>query len=181
MPKRRLIVPAGRTHHYGIDPGTTRVAIAVVGQDLKAVTTSVIPKRDGGGRLAAIYAETIAACLELAQRFPAGLAWVEQPSGKHDNPSLSYATGVIQAAVYAGLGCPVETVPSATWKLQATGFGAHRKTRKEGGRFVALPFEEYGVAKWATGQMGYAGRSLDEVDAIGIAVAARNCVQLEER
>lgn len=186
MPKRRLIVPKGHVYHYGVDPGTTRVAIACIGPDGHRIVTVPIPKCDGGKRLGLIYTLTRDAAFEMALRCPAGLCWVEQPSGKRENPSLSYATGVILAAMWQGLGNPsvtVETVPSATWKLGATGFGAHSKWKPDPTnpkKKVPKTLEEYGVGQWARG-IGYVGSSIDEVDALGVAVAARNAVELVER
>lgn len=185
MPSRRLIVPEGHVYHYGVDPGTTRVAIAIVGE-LGLVTAFTVPilKAEGGKRLGLIYGGVFDAAFGEGLRYPCGLCWVEQPSGKFDNPALSYATGVIQAAMHNATGCVVETVPSNTWKLGATGFGGHRKTKPHPtmtGKRVPVSFDEYGVARWAVSRFGYQGRSLDEVDAIGIAAAARNAVMLEER
>ena len=185
MPSRRLIVQEGHVYHYGVDPGTTRVAIAIVGpHGLMSAFTVPIFKAEGGKRLGLIYSGVYEAAFNVALRYPCGLAWVEQPSGKFDNPALSYATGVIQAAMHNALDCVVETVPSNTWKLGATGFGGHRKTvphHSVAGKRQPVSFDEYGVAKWAVSEMGYTGRSLDEVDAIGVAAAARNAVMLEER
>jgi hypothetical protein len=73
----------------------------------------------------------------------------------------------------------VETVPSATWKKAATGYGAHYKpTKKKLGRTPV--FEDYAVARWAR-ENGYEGSSWDECDALGIAEAARREVALVER
>lgn len=191
-PRRRLQVPPGHRAHWGIDPSTSRVAVA--GAVLAPSDGSVhrwsrvhpFPAVEGAERLSAIYVESFAFVRDLAacNTWP-GLVWIEQPSGKQENPNLSYAVGVTVAAVYDALydvtGFPprIEMVPSATWKKLATGYGAHWKPTKEKlGR--APVFEDYAVARWAR-QNGYAGQSWDEVDAYGIAEAARREVALVER
>jgi hypothetical protein len=180
-PARRLIVPRGHGAWWGVDPGTERVAFACCHTGLGATYTASFETSKGGARLAAIFRETrrVARLLSEQWSWP-GLVWVEQPSGDRPNPPLSYATGVIMAAI-ADLfpHAIVETVPSATWKKAATGYGAHYKpTKKKLGR--APTFEDYGVAVWAQ-QNGYRGDSWDECDALGIAEAARRTVALEER
>lgn len=108
-----------------------------------------------------------------------GVVFVEQPSGKQENPALSYAVGAIQAGVYDGLfsagvgAVRIETVPSSTWKKAATGYGAVYKPKRGDGR-------EYGVLTWAR-QNGYGGSSWDEADALGIAEAARRTIALDQR
>lgn len=182
-PRRRLIVPRGHVAHWGVDPGVERVAFGYVYGARRTAATASFPVLSGGARLAAIWRETArmasALALEYAWERP-GLVWVEQPSGDRPNPALSYATGVIMAAIADALPhAVVETVPSATWKKAATGYGAHYKpTRKKLGRTPR--FEDYGVAQWAAAN-GYAGSSWDECDALGIAEAARREVALEER
>jgi hypothetical protein len=117
-----------------------------------------------------------------------GLVLVEQPSGKMENPNLSYAVGVIQAALYDGLysalgrAVRIETCTSGWWKKRATGRGDVNKTMRVPGKEkpVPVPHDEYGVLRWAR-QNGYAGCSWDEADAWGIAEAARREVALEER
>jgi hypothetical protein len=175
-PARRLVVPRGHTAHWGVDPGCQRVAIAC-SDPAFTVSTASFPPLDGGTRLAWIYAETRRFCVErLGEGWRApGLVFVEQPSGKQPNPQLSYAVGVIIAAVSDGVHAVtghrvrVETVASSAWKLRATGFGGHRKTVRP-----------YGVLQWAAVN-GYAGKSYDEADALGIMEAARRTVALEAR
>lgn len=181
-PRRRLIVPVGHGAHWGVDPSTERVAFAYACEGRRAASTASFPDLKGGARLAQIWRQTRLRALWLLEGgWPApGLVWVEQPSGERPNPALSYAVGVIMGAVADVLpSCVVETVPSATWKKGATGYGAHYKpTRKKLGRTPR--FEDYGVAVWAAAN-GYEGSSWDEADALGIAEAARREVTLEER
>lgn len=188
QPTRRIIVPAGHGSWWGVDISTLRVAIAhATAEGPRAARTVPFAGLKGGALLAHIWAETGLLVAELVRDgWPLpGVVWVEQPSGARPNPPLSYAAGAIQGAVFdslqrvTGVSVLVETVPSATWKKTATGFGAHSKpTRKKLGRTPV--FEDYGVAKWAMAN-GYAGNSWDEVDALGIAEAARRTVALDER
>lgn len=181
-PRRRLIVAAAQTAWWGVDPGVRRVAAAFVAPDgRRGARTASFPDLEGGARLAEIWRETarfVAALLAGDWPLP-GLVMVEQPSGKQPNPALSYATGVIQAAVYAAVWrdfkvpVRVETCSSSWWKKRATGNGALFKPK-------AGDHREYGVLAWARAN-GYTGVSWDEADALGIAEAGRREVALEQR
>ena len=187
-PARSVIVPAGHCAWWGVDVSVSRVAVAYVASDgHRGARTALFADLKGGARLAHIWAETGLLVAELVRDgWPLpGLVWVEQPSGSQPNPALSYATGVIQGAVFdalqraTGRSVLVETVSSAAWKKQATGYGSHYKpTKAKLGRRPV--FEDYGVARWARG-LGYRGDSWDEADALGISEAARRTVRLEAR
>lgn len=187
-PTRRIIVPAGHSAWWGVDVSVSRVAVAYASREgLGAARTAPFADLGGGARLGHIWAQTGLCVAELVRDgWPLpGVVWVEQPSGARSNPALSYATGVIQAAVFdtlqrvTGRAVRVETVASASWKKAATGYGRHDKpTRKKLGRPVT--FEDYGVAVWARAN-GYRGVSWDEADALGIAEAARRTIALDER
>lgn len=181
-PSRRLIVPKGARAFYGVDPGVKRVALSYAipapQRPVYAARTASFATLEGGARLEAIWTDTRRFVHDLLTRdgWPVpGIVFVEQPSGKQPNPALSYATGVIIGAVFAGVQdatghrVRVETVSSSSWKKTATGFGGWRKTVKP-----------YGVLTWAKVN-GYPGTSYDEADAMGIAEAARRSVALEER
>lgn len=185
-PARRLVVPAGHAAHWGVDPGCQRVAVAYAengpsGVARAARTASFAPLR-GGQRLAAIFADTRSFVLDLlSDGWPLpGLVFVELPAGQPPNLELIYAAGVQQAAMFSavqewtGRNVAVETVPTASWKKAACGKGNIYKPKRGEGR------ESYGVLQWARA-VGYAGRSFDECDALGIAEAARRSVTLEER
>jgi hypothetical protein len=191
-PVRRLIVPRGHSAWWGVDPSTVRLSVAyVTPEGARGVRTVPFARADGPARLSEIYAQTRRfAAVSLGPRyFPTtpssddgfpwpGLVLVEQPSGKMENPNLSYAVGVIQAALYDGLysalgrAVRIETCTSGHWKKVACGMGNIYKPKLKG--------EPYGVLTWAR-QNGYAGCSWDEADAWGIAEAARREVALEER
>ena len=189
-PVRRLVVPRSRTSWWGVDPSTARVAVAyseiLDGEVRRGVATLPFAPGEGPTRLSHIYDETRAFVMSLMPAFPKpGVVLVEQPSGKFDNPSLSYAVGCIQAAVVSALresfGRPphVETTVAQHWKKISCGRGdIYKPTRKALGRTPV--FEDYAVARWAREQ-GYAGSSWDEADAMGIADCARREIALEER
>lgn len=187
-PARRMAVQPGREAWWGVDPGTVRLAVACVSPALerRTRTTSFAPLR-GGQRLAAIYADTRRFVLEIvAAGWPLpGLVMFELPAGDPPNLELIYASGVQQAAMFDALyeaaGGPVviETMPTASWKKTACGRGnIYKPTKKKLGRSPV--FEDYGVAVWAR-ENGYGGSSWDEVDALGLAEAARRTVALEPR
>jgi hypothetical protein len=187
-PVRRLVVPEGHSAWWGVDPSTTRVAVAYVGPDgSRGVRTAPFARIEGPARLSEIYAQTrLFVAGDAATFFPVpGVVLVEQPSGKSENPNLSYAVGVVLAAVYDGLreaygrAVALETVVSGHWKKVACGRGnVYKPTKKALGRSPL--FEDYGVAVWAR-ENGYDGTSWDECDALGIAVAASREIALEQR
>jgi hypothetical protein len=182
-PVRRLIVPRGHSAWWGVDPSTVRLSVAfVTPEGRRGVRTVPFARAGGPARLSEIYAQTRLFALEgwVHAGFPLpGLVLVEQPSGKMENPNLSYAVGVIQAALYDGLysmidrPVQIETCTSSWWKKRACGRGNIFKPKKR-------DMDPYGVLTWAR-QNGYAGSSWDEADAWGIAEAARREVALEER
>lgn len=185
-PTRRLLVRAEHTSWWGCDPSTFRVALATVDAEGRRGVSSVpFGRADGGERLADIWRLTFLLARETAEMLPPGVIVVEQPSGKQANPALSYATGVIMGALFAGarrateVSTVVETVPSSRWKAIACGNGALYKPKRVRGR-SAPPLEEYGVFRWAQ-DLGYTGRSWDEVDALGVADYARRTFALEVR
>jgi hypothetical protein len=156
-PVRRLIVPQQCGSWWGVDPSTVRLSVAyVTPEGERGVRTVPFARADGPARLSEIYAQTRLfarrACVYDGFPLP-GLVMVEQPSGKMENPNLSYAVGVIQAATWAVLGrCSmrvrIETCTSSWWKKRACGRGNIYKPKKRA--------EEYGVVTWAR-QNGYAG------------------------
>jgi Holliday junction resolvasome RuvABC endonuclease subunit len=166
----------------GVDPSTRRCAIAVTWGEESAVDTVSFPTRlEGAQRLAAIFDGV----RELGGKMLDGIGViaVEQPSGKQENPALSYAVGATLAAIGALYGdrgpfrsreTPVVVmVPSSKWKKVACGAGNIYKPKPASG-------EKYGVLTWAHAN-GYAGASWDEADALGIAKYARRTYAIETR
>jgi Holliday junction resolvasome RuvABC endonuclease subunit len=97
---------------------------------------------------------------QRAADFPAVVCWVEQPSGRFRNLPLTYAVGVVQAAIFETLGVPVWTIPSSTWKARTVGVGNATKAQ---------------VMAWAERVATVDGQ--DEADAVGIAHAGRAMVE----
>jgi hypothetical protein len=181
-PPRKLIVPAGHTCWWGVDPSTVRLALAVIDANcVRSVTQVVFPPWEGGERLAAIWRRTSKLAFGAAEEFPPGVIAVEQPSGKQENPNLSYACGVALGALHQGVleatahTIRTETVASSQWKAVACGKGNLYKPK---GKLVRL--EEYAVLRWAR-ELGYKGVSWDEADAMGVAEWARRTFALEVR
>lgn len=71
---------------------------------------------------------------QLREEFPPACVFVEQPSGAHPNPPLSYAAGVVQAVLFDVLGCPVWTITSGDWKKRTVGVG--NATKQQVGAWV---------------------------------------------
>lgn len=145
-------------HVWGCDVGTRHVAIAIP----EGRTWTVhIGAEEGARRLSVAYKAIKQFAFYLAKDHPPLCIFVERPTGKHPNPSLSDMAGVVQAALYDGLvdlysyPVTVYTIPVGTWKKQACGSG--RATKEE-------------VMTWARGQ-GFEPQSQDEADAVAIATA----------
>ena len=185
-PTRRLLVPPGNVSWWGVDSSVKRVAIAAMGADgAYDVRTASFPDFDTAPRLSAIYAATRALAASMAVS-GAGIVGLEQPGGNQRNFELYYATGVILMAVHDALvkvldrDVRIERVVPAWWKKRACGRGdIYKPTRKQLGRRPV--FDDYGVARWARDELGYAGDSWDEADTLGIATALRREVLLEVR
>lgn len=186
-PRRKLIVPAGHSAWWGIDPSTKRIALAAVlrrpdGEVDRMVKTASFMPGEGAQRLSGIRSETfrfvqgIAACCTWP-----GVVVVEQPGGSQRNWPLYFAVGVILEAVHAALldvtgrAVRIEMISPASWKLRACGRGNIYKPDPKKGRGG-----EYGVLTWARAN-GYEGYSFDEADALGIAEAARREIALVSR
>ncbi|HEY4451038.1 MAG TPA: hypothetical protein VGN13_05540 [Solirubrobacteraceae bacterium] len=179
-PARRLIVPAGHSAWWGVDPGVRRVALATIdAEGRRGVSNVPFPTLEGGERLRLIYEESWRLGCEIARLLAPGVIVCEQPSGKQPNPALSYAVGVIMCGVYSGAraathaGVRLETVASSRWKSVACGDGALWKPKPGSAK-------PYGVLTWARG-VGYAGSSFDDADAMGVAEYARRTFALEQR
>jgi hypothetical protein len=185
-PARRLIVPNGHRAFFGVDPGTQRVALAYAipapQRPVYGAHTVSFAPQEGGARLSAIHDDVRATVRDLLERHgwpKPGLVFVEQPSGKQPNPPLSYATGVVMAAVFdavvdvTGHRVRIETCSSSWWKKRACGNGAIYKPKNKAAG-------EYGVVTWCKAN-GMTPANFDEADALGIAEAARREVALEER
>jgi Holliday junction resolvasome RuvABC endonuclease subunit len=95
---------------------------------------------------------------QRASSYPPAVVWVEQPSGRFAKPQLMYAAGVVQAALFEALACPVWSVPVSKWKQWSVGKGNASKGD---------------VMAWAVDHAGDWFDCQDEADAYAIAYAGR--------
>lgn len=147
-------------HVWGVDVAVSRLAFAFADLDSENVQVRTLLTRTTeteGARLGLLDRQLRIYGGQLADSFPPACVWVEQPSGRYPSPQLSYVAGVIQAALFETLGCPVWTVPSGKWKKQTLGHGNASKEQ---------------VMAWVLGR-GFAPDGQDEADAICVAVAGR--------
>lgn len=149
---------------WGIDVAISRLAFAfadLASDDVDVETLVTACDATEGERLGLIDRQVRVYARQIAGRFPPHVVWVEQPSGRFQNPQLYYTTGALQAALFETLKCPVWTVPSSKWKALSVGRGNATKEQ---------------IAAWVTGRrFVFAGQ--DQADAIGIAWAGRQLVQ----
>lgn len=145
---------------WGVDVGVSKLAFAFAWLPDGPIHTRLLrldTEAREGQRLGWLDRQVRLYAKMASITYPPACVWVEQPSGAHPKPQLMYAAGVVQAALFETLGCPVWTVPVGKWKRWAVGNGNASKIA---------------VAQWA--QMHGAGeRSQDEFDAYGIAYAGR--------
>lgn len=155
---------------WGIDPSSKRVALAIIepgnrmagGAKLhvSTVTLSQIPWR------ASRFSEGFKRQVEHFKSWTdAGFApdaiYLEQPyvpRGRGGDFTHLFMYGVTLAALGEVVGnVDVTEIPPQTWKSKALGAGRGRAEKPE-------------IMRWAQAR-GYAGRSQDEADAIGVACA----------
>ena len=144
---------------WGIDPAVSRLAFAFaeVGSETIVVETlTTAGDATEGERLGLLDRQVRIFARQRAADFPPAVCWVEQPSGRFRNLPLTYAVGVVQAAIFETLGVPVWTIPSSTWKQRTVGVGNATKAQ---------------VMAWAERVATVDGQ--DEADAVGIAWAGR--------
>lgn len=145
---------------WAIDPAMSRLAFAFADLDSQAVEVETLVTRTverQGARLGLLDRQVRIYARQAAGRYPPAECWVEQPSGRFRSPQLAYAVGVLQAALFETLACPVWTIPSSTWKLRTIGQGNATKPQ---------------VRAWVD-RLGIEVRSQDEADAVAIACAGR--------
>lgn len=145
---------------WAVDPAVSRLGVAfapVDGGDPHALTLRTDSESRDGQRLGWLDRQLRIAARQWAAEFPPACVWVEQPSGRHQALQLTYATGVVQAALFETLACPVWTMPSSTWKQRTVGTGNASKAQ---------------VLAWVA-RLGTDVGNQDEADAIALAVAGR--------
>ena len=151
------------TFVWGIDPAVARLAFAfapVDGGPIEVETLTTAGDATEGERLGLLDRQVRIFARQRAADLPPAVCWVEQPSGRFRNLPLTYAVGVVQAALFETLGVPVWTIPSSTWKQRTVGVGNATKAQ---------------VMTWAERVATVDGQ--DEADAVGIAHAGRAMVE----
>lgn len=170
-PRSRDSIPAGVGEGqwiWGIDPAIAHVSFAFAAiADESIVVESLITQTDAteGERLGLLDRQIRIYARQIAGTYPPDVVWVEQPSGSFENQQLAYAVGVIQAAVFETLRCPVWTIPSGKWKKRALGYGNASKEQ---------------VAAWVADHLRIDVSSQDEADAAAIAHAGRIIYETRE-
>jgi hypothetical protein len=178
--RERRYVADGSAGWVGVDPSTRSLALAGIRADgSRWMYEWTVPALRGAERLAWVHrcARLIGAGLP-PQHGPIGMVLVEAPLAGPRDQELLMVSGVVQAGLYEGLTSvqgwgTVETIsPASRWKKIATGYGGHKKPKKQKGGPPVDPFD-YGVLVWARdSEWRYQGVSWDCADACGIAEAA---------
>lgn len=149
---------------WGIDPSLSRVAIAFASLSNNTIDVRSLCTRSDtseGERLGLLDRQVRIFTAQCAGNYPPAVVWIEQPSGRFRNLALTYCVGVIQAAVFETLRCPVWTIPSSAWKVRTVGVGNATKPQ---------------VRAWVH-QVGVNVATQDEADAVAIASAGRAMTQ----
>lgn len=147
-------------HVWAVDVAVARLAFAFADTRSPAVEVETLITRTTereGARLGLLDRQVRIYARQAAGRYPPAVAWVEQPSGRFPNPQLMYCAGVIQAALYETLACPVWSIPSSRWKIATVGRGNATKPQ---------------VRAWVDA-LGLTVDTQDEADAVAIACAGR--------
>lgn len=148
---------------WAVDVAISRLAFGfapVDGGPIVVETLYTDSQAREGQRLGWLDRQTRIYARQQAGEFCPTCVWVEQPTGKHRNLQLTYAAGVVQAALFEALAVPVWTIPVATWKQRTVGKGNATKAQ---------------VAAWVVKQ-GADFNGQDEADAYAIAAAGRAMV-----
>lgn len=117
-------------HVWGVDVATAHLAFAFADLESDTVAVETLITRTTereGARLGLIDRQLRIYGAQMATRFPPACVWVEQPSGFRRIPQLSYVTGVVMAALFETLACPVWSISSGAWKKRTVGVGTATK------------------------------------------------------
>jgi Holliday junction resolvasome RuvABC endonuclease subunit len=149
---------------WGVDVAVSHLEFAFADLDSDEIAVeSLITRTEAreGERLGSIDRQVRTYAKQLAGRYRPHVVWVEQPAGKFIEPQLFYVVGVLQAALWDTLQCPVWTIPPGAWKKLSAGFGNASKAQ---------------VSAWCERQR-YSFDGQDQADALAIAFAGRRMVQ----
>jgi hypothetical protein len=146
---------------WGVDPSTTGIALAWCGTQVGARSAEIKGHPRGGERLSALWWATSnlsnRIIAEERSRCPSYVL-VETPPGHLHANQLTYATGVIMAAIFNSIAVwnpmvVVEEVNISSWKAEIVGHGNATKEQ---------------VMDWALTHR-FEGNTQDEADAHAIA------------
>lgn len=149
---------------WAVDPAVSRLAFAFAPLGAAPViveTLHIDSEAREGRRLGLLDRQVRIAAGQWAVDYPPAVVWVEQPSGRYRNLPLTYAVGVVMAALSEALACPVWTMPSSAWKKRTVGCGNASKAQ---------------VARWVAAR-GADLASQDEADAYALSEAGRAMVR----
>jgi Holliday junction resolvasome RuvABC endonuclease subunit len=150
-------------HVWGVDVAVSHLAFAFAplpDGPVDVASLNTLTDTREGQRLGLLDRQVRIYAQQVAGEYPAACVWVEQPTGRFPSPQLMYAAGVVQAALFETLACPVWTVPVSTWKQRTVGKGNATKTD---------------VFLWASRRQPTV-ETQDEADAYCIAAAGRAMV-----
>lgn len=97
-------------HVWAVDPAISHLAFAfadIAGAAIGVETLITRTTEREGARLGLLDRQVRIYARQAAGRYPPACVWVEQPSGRFPNVQLAYAVGVVQAALFETLACPV--------------------------------------------------------------------------
>lgn len=153
---------APRDYVWAVDVALAKQAFAFAptnGGPISVETLLTDTEAREGQRLGWLDRQVRIYARQMAPTYPPACVWVEQPSGRYPNLQLAYAAGVLQAALFETLACPVWSITSGTWKRNTVGKGNATKAQ---------------VAAWVAERADVNGQ--DEADAYAIAAAGRAMV-----
>jgi len=145
---------------WGVDVSLSLLAFgfaAVESGDVQVESLVTRTTEREGARLGLLDRQLRIVPGQVADCYPPACIFVEQASGRFRAPQLTYAVGVVQAALYEALGVPVWSVPSSKWKRSTVGVGNATKPQ---------------VRAWVD-RLGVEVEGQDEADAVAIACAGR--------
>ena len=121
---------------WGVDPALSRVAVSfapVDGGRPSVLTLVTHSDTREGQRLGWLDRQLRIAARQWASSWPPAVVWVEQPSGRFRNLQLTYACGVIQAALFEALGVPVGASPRRRGRSAQSASATRRNRRSARG------------------------------------------------
>ena len=117
---------------WSVDVAMSKLAFGFAGvgwQSVEVESLHINGDYSDGRRLGLIDRQVRIYARQVESTFPPVAVFVEQPSRRFPKPQLSYAAGVVQAALYETLGVEVLTITSGEWKKATVGVGNATKAQ----------------------------------------------------